>query len=49
MAAPGIWTGEPRATKVERANLTAVAPGRPQLFILFALASNFLFEMQISM
>ena len=31
MSAPRIRTGEPQAAEAERAHLTAVAPGRPDM------------------
>ena len=33
MSAPWIRTGEPLATQAERAHLTAVPPGQPQVLV----------------
>ena len=35
MSAPGIWTGEPRATEAERVHLTAAPPGQPLEVLLW--------------
>ena len=41
MPTPWIRTGEPRATKAERARLTAAPPGRSPIFNSLTLYLNF--------
>ena len=54
-SAPGVQTGEPRATEVERENLTAAPLGQPQIrsflkgsnHVLFFYVSSALYTIDV--